>query len=96
MYHSQGSAVMLNAIQSLTPDEQSKIQGVAFYGYTKNQQTNGTIPGYPSDQTKVFCRQDDGVCFGTLDVTAGHLAYANDGTVQQGFQFLMSMAKKGQ
>jgi cutinase len=71
---------------------QAKVAGVAFYGYTKNQQTNGMLPGYPPAQTKVFCRPDDGVCGGQLKVTAGHLAYGNDGTVMQGAAFLMKMA----
>lgn len=76
----------------MAPAMQAKVAGVAFYGYTKNQQTNGMLPGYPAAQTKVFCRQDDGVCMGQLQVTAGHLAYGNDGTVQQGAQFLLAQA----
>jgi hypothetical protein len=49
------------------------------------------LPGYPQNQLKVFCREDDGVCAGQLDVTSGHLAYRNDGTVQEGSTFLLSM-----
>jgi len=80
----------------MTPDQQARVAGVAFYGYTKNQQTNGMLPGYPQGQLKVFCRQDDGVCGGQLNVTPGHLAYANDGTIKQGAQFLTTMAQNAQ
>jgi cutinase len=87
--------VISNAVQTLPQDQQQKINGVAFYGYTKNQQTNGMLPGFPQNMLKVFCRPDDGVCGGQLDVTAGHLAYGNDGTVPQGAAFLMKMAGVG-
>jgi cutinase len=70
---------------------QDQIAGVAFYGYTKNQQNNGMLPGYPQGQLKVFCRDDDGVCGGQLLVTPGHLAYGKDGSVDMGAQFLMQM-----
>jgi len=93
--YSQGSAVISNAVQQLPPAMQQKVSGVAFYGYTKNQQTDGMLPGYPQNQLKVFCRPDDGVCGGQLDVTAGHLAYGRDGSVQQGADFLMQMAGAG-
>ena len=71
-----------------------KINAVVFYGYTKNQQTNGMLPGYPPAQTKVFCRDDDGVCGGALVVSAGHLAYTGDGTIDQGASSLVSRAGK--
>jgi cutinase len=91
--YSQGSAVISQAVQAMPAAMQAKVSGVVFYGYTKNQQTNGMLPGYPQNQLKVFCRPDDGVCGGQLDVTAGHLAYSNDGTIQQGADFLMKMVK---
>lgn len=93
--YSQGSAVVSNAVQQLPKDQQAKIQAVVFYGYTKNGQTNGMLPGYPQQQLKVFCRDDDGVCGGQLDVTNGHLAYGMDGSVGQGAQFFTSMVKAG-
>jgi len=94
--YSQGSAVISNAVQQLPADMQKKVNAVAFYGYTKNQQTMGMLPGYPQSQLKVFCRQDDGVCGGQLDVTAGHLAYGGDGSVMQGAMFLMGQVNGGQ
>lgn len=83
---------MLNAIQALPQAQQDNIVGGAFYGYTKNQQNNGMLPGFPQQNLKVFCRPDDGVCGGQLLVTAGHLAYSGDGTVKQGAQFLAQKA----
>ncbi|KAF2666453.1 putative cutinase, partial [Microthyrium microscopicum] len=88
--YSQGSAVISQAVQALPADMKAKVMAVAFYGYTKNQQTMGMLPGFPQQNLKVFCRGDDGVCGGQLDVTAGHLAYQNDGTVGMGATFLMS------
>ncbi|KAF1987840.1 carbohydrate esterase family 5 protein, partial [Aulographum hederae CBS 113979] len=78
--YSQGSAVMLNAVQQLPQAQQDKMMAGVFYGYTKNKQNNGQLPGYPPANLKVFCRPDDGVCGGQLDVTAGHLAYSDDGS----------------
>jgi cutinase len=91
--YSQGSAVISQAVQAMPAAMKAKVNGVVFYGYTKNQQTNGMLPGYPQNQLKVFCRPDDGVCGGQLDVTAGHLAYGMDGSVQQGADFLMKMVQ---
>jgi cutinase len=92
--YSQGSAVISQAVQMMAPADKAKVDAVVFYGYTKNKQANGMLPGYPDQQLKVFCRQDDGVCGGKLQVTAGHLAYQDDGTVEQGAAFLMSMVGK--
>ena len=91
--YSQGTAVMSNAIQALPAAMQSKIAGVAFWGYTKNAQTMSMIPNFPNNKLQVNCRPDDGVCGGQLDVTAGHLAYANDGSVPKGASFLVGQAQ---
>jgi cutinase len=91
--YSQGSAVISQAVQAMSPEDKARVDAVAFYGYTKNKQTMGMLPGYPDAQLKVFCRNDDGVCGGKLSVTAGHLAYQNDGTVDEGAAYLMSMVK---
>ncbi|KAK3081341.1 hypothetical protein LTS18_007705 [Coniosporium uncinatum] len=86
--YSQGSAVMLNAIESMTAEQKARIAGVVLFGYTKNKQENGEIPGFPVDKLKVFCRPDDGVCGGALVVTAGHLGYSSDGSIGQAVDFL--------
>jgi len=85
---SQGSAVMLNAIESMTAEQKARIAGVVLFGYTKNKQENGEILGFPADKLKVFCRPDDGVCGGALVVTAGHLGYSSDGSIGQAVDFL--------
>jgi cutinase len=72
-YCSQGAAVMHSAVAAL-PDEVKKatIGGVLF-GSTKNKQEDAKIRDYPKDQVMSFCVEDDGVCWGRLDVTAGEL-----------------------
>lgn len=74
--YSQGAAVVDNAVQGLPAAMQSKIAGVVLFGFTRNQQDKGQIPGYPPAQTKVFCATGDKVCDGTLTITAAHLSYA--------------------
>jgi len=85
---SQGTAVTANAITRLDSEGKQRVLGIVLYGYTKNAQTRSSIPGYPGDRVKVFCRVDDGVCGGALLVTAGHFGYIADGTGPQGVTFL--------
>lgn len=87
--NSQGTAVTANAITKLDSSTKNKVLGILLYGYTKNAQTRSSIPGFPSDRVKVFCRIDDGVCGGALLVTAGHFGYLADGTGPQGINFLV-------
>lgn len=89
--YSQGSAVMDNAIQGLPAATQSKVAGVVFFGYTRNAQDNGQIPGYPQAKTKVFCAQGDLVCNNTLTITQAHLSYAAN--APEAATFLASMAQ---
>lgn len=70
---SQGSALIANVVSQLEPEIKDKTKGVVLFGYTKNAQTNGQIPNYPPEQTKVYCSQSDGVCSGSLAVTPGKL-----------------------
>jgi hypothetical protein len=65
----------MNAISTLPENVRSKIVGVVLFGYTKNGQTKGTIPNYPTENLKVFCTKGDGVCWGQLNVSGGHFAY---------------------
>lgn len=62
---------MAGSVGKLDSAVMAQVKGVVLYGYTKNLQNNGQIPGYPKEQTKVFCNATDGVCSGTLTVTAG-------------------------
>ncbi|CZT16260.1 related to Probable cutinase 3 [Ramularia collo-cygni] len=84
--YSQGAALIAGVLSSLDSTLQAKVKGAVLYGYTKNQQNDGTIPDYPPAQTKVFCARTDGVCFGALLVTAGHLGYTRD--VDEAVEFL--------
>jgi len=78
----------MNALKGAPEDLKNKVAGVIFFGYTKNGQLRGAVPGFPAEKLKVFCRKDDGVCGGALAVTAGHMGYTRDGSVEQAVDFL--------
>ncbi|KKK12597.1 hypothetical protein P175DRAFT_0448818, partial [Aspergillus ochraceoroseus IBT 24754] len=73
--YSQGTAVIDNAIQELDNTLKSQVKGVVLFGFTRNLQDSGRIPGYPPSQTKVICAPGDLVCDGTLIITPAHLTY---------------------
>lgn len=73
--YSQGTAVMAGSLGELEDDVKEQVKGVVLFGYTKNQQNNERIPGYPTDRTKIFCNDGDAVCRGSLSVLPAHFAY---------------------
>jgi cutinase len=76
---SQGAAVMHNVVPLLSPEIKNQLAGGILWGDTKNKQLNGQIEGFPKEKLLILCTPDDGVCWGRLDVTAGHLAYVTNG-----------------
>ncbi|KAJ2906797.1 carbohydrate esterase family 5 protein [Zalerion maritima] len=76
--YSQGSAVIVGAIEDASSSLKAQIKGTVLFGYTQNQQNDGGIPGYPSENVEVFCAVGDLVCTGTLVVTAAHLTYSDE------------------
>ncbi|KAI6790938.1 hypothetical protein KC332_g15085 [Hortaea werneckii] len=74
----QGAAVMVASIRRLSSTIQNQIAGVVLYGNTRNAQENGNIPNFPNEKVETICALTDGVCYGTLTVTAGHLSYGDD------------------
>lgn len=90
--YSQGSAVVDNAIQEMPAAQQAKVAGVVMWGFTRAEQDNLQIPGYPVDQTKIFCAQGDLVCNNTLTITAAHLSYGRN--ADESGAFLAQMAKQ--
>lgn len=70
---------MHNVIPKLSDEVKKQVIAGVLWGDTKNKQSDGKIEGYPKEQTLILCTPDDGVCWGKLDVTAGHLAYVNNG-----------------
>jgi len=93
--YSQGSALMMNAVKESSKDVQARILGVVLFGYTKNKQTNSGIPGFPQNRVAVYCSKGDGVCKGTLAVTAGHFSYMSDGSGPKSIAFLVGQINGG-
>ncbi|PNS18226.1 hypothetical protein CAC42_7595 [Sphaceloma murrayae] len=91
--YSQGTAVMHAAVSDLPADVKARVDGAVMYGDTRNQQDRGQIPNFPREKVKIFCEAGDGVCRGTLTVTAAHFAYADD--VPAGVQFLQERLGAG-
>lgn len=78
---SQGTAVMSNAISELSSTIQNQVKGVVLFGYTKNIQNLGRIPGFARDRTEVYCNASDAVCWGTLYITPAHFLYTTDSSI---------------
>lgn len=76
MFNSQGSAVIDYAIQEVKHEVRNKIKAVALFGYSRNIQDRGGIPGYPQDRTKVYCAPGDVVCDDILLVLPPHYTYS--------------------
>lgn len=53
----------------------NQVAGAVLFGYTKNEQNGGRIPGYPTDKTAIFCNDGDAVCTGSLIILPAHHQY---------------------
>lgn len=87
--YSQGTAVMSNAIPGLSAAVQDQVKGVVLFGYTKNLQNLGRIPGFSTTKTRVYCASTDLVCYGTLIVGLGHFLYSDE-AANEAPRFLIS------
>jgi cutinase len=81
---------MHNAVSQLPEEIKHAAVGGVLFGDTKNKQENGEIKNYPKDHLSVLCTPEDGVCWGDLNVTAGHMAYLTNGDGPKAVQFLQS------
>jgi cutinase len=81
---------MHNAVSRLSSEVKAKVIGGVLFGDTRNKQDSGQIRGYPKDQVKIFCDPNDGVCNGTLKVTAGHIVYLTNNDAEKAIKFLQS------
>jgi cutinase len=86
---------MMNSISKLPENIKSRVAGVVLFGYTKNAQQKSGIPNYPKGRVKVFCSSSDGVCGGSLMVTAGHFSYMGDGSGPKAISFLVGQINSG-
>jgi cutinase len=93
MGYSQGAALMHKTIERLPAGIKAQTIGGTLFGDTKNKQSGASIEGYPKDQLATYCVEDDGVCWGGLRVTAGHMAYLTNGDVQKAIAFLAGRAE---
>jgi cutinase len=92
--YSQGAAVMHNVVSKLDAATKAKVAGVALFGDTRNKQDKGHIPNFPTERSRVWCKRNDGVCGGGLNVNAGHMSY-NQADISQAATYLAGRAKGG-
>jgi len=69
---------MTASVSRLSTAVKNKIAGAVLYGNTRDAQTGGKIPDFDRAKSQTYCDFGDGVCLGTLIVTAAHLTYADD------------------
>jgi cutinase len=89
--YSQGAALQHRTVEALPKNIQNKVVAVVLYGDTKNKQDGGRIKNFPTENVKIFCNKDDGVCGGGLQVNAGHMAYRD--AVKPGAEFAAKRIK---
>ena len=84
---------MHSAIPLLPAQIKSQIIAGVLFGDTKNKQSGASIKDFPKEKLKSFCRSDDGVCNGGLNVNAGHVSYREVGDVDKAIEYLAAKFK---
>jgi len=87
--YSQGGALMTAAVSILKPEVKAKVVGGILYGSTKHQAYSGSIPNYPKEAVLGICEDGDGICHGTLAISAAHMAYISNGSAAKAADFLV-------
>jgi cutinase len=90
--YSQGAAIMHRTIEGLDAATKDKIAAILLYGDTQYPSDGNSIKGFPKEKVKVICKQDDGVCFGYITVTPGHLSYSS--TAAEGANWIVQKVKE--
>jgi cutinase len=77
--NSQGASLIAAALTDSTTNVRDQVKGAVLFGYTRNQQNNGTIPGYPADRTVIYCDDGDTVCDGLPAINLpAHISYLDE------------------
>jgi hypothetical protein len=82
---------MRGAVSQLSAEVKTHVYAGALFGDTRR--SKGGIPGFDNSLVDEFCVASDGVCGGMPLVTAGHLVYGSDGSIQRAARFMADKAK---
>lgn len=69
---------MHGAIPKLSKEVKDMIQGVVFFGFTRQKQFNGQMTGFPQDRLKLYCYERDTICHGGGLIGLEHLSYGQE------------------
>jgi len=79
---------MHNTVGALAEPLKKRIVAGVLFGDTRNSQDKSQVPKYPKENVQVYCTKEDGVCWGSLNVTNGHFAYTSNGDGEKALAFL--------
>jgi cutinase len=77
-------------VGTLPESIKKKIVGGVLFGDTRNKQDKSQVPNFPKEKVEVYCAKEDGVCWGSLNVTNGHFVYTTNGDGEKALAFLKS------
>jgi hypothetical protein len=53
------------------------------------------VKGIDNERVKTICKDNDGVCKGEFNITAGHMSYSSDGTsIKKGIEMAKQLINK--